>query len=174
MEAPRTSRTLPMIDPTSEALTTSWSPLLNAKRAMISSGAFPNVTLRRPPTPGPDRAASSSVALPMNAAGGITARADVKKIAAALACAMSSTIAAGMSGTRRYGQPSLERRKGITAEGLAAQQVRALLDLGDVVLGLREAVEVLLRGAAAAGSRRGGRRGRLRRRSPCTAAPRVP
>ena len=40
------------------------SPSLRAKKAMISSGALPNVTLRKPPMPGPERAASSSVALP--------------------------------------------------------------------------------------------------------------
>ena len=42
-----------MIEPTIEALTTSWSPSSSAKKAMISSGALPNVTFRRPPMPGP-------------------------------------------------------------------------------------------------------------------------
>src|SRR3954451_7798603 len=78
---------------------------------MISSGALPNVTLRSPPTPGPERAASSSVALPMSAAVGMTPSADVVKISAALACATSRAIATGMNGTRRYGHPSPLRRK---------------------------------------------------------------
>jgi len=51
-----------MIEPTIDALTTSCSPAPRAKRAMMSSGALPKVTLRRPPIPGPDRTASSSVA----------------------------------------------------------------------------------------------------------------
>ena len=51
--APRTSRMLPMIEPMIEALTTSWRPWPSAKRAMISSGALPKVTLSRPPMPGP-------------------------------------------------------------------------------------------------------------------------
>src|SRR4051794_18190090 len=169
IDAPRTSRTLPMIEPISEALTTSCSPFCSAKRAMISSGALPNVTFSSPPMPGPERADNSSVARPISAAVGMIPMAEVKKITPAVVPAMSSTIAAGMNGTSRYGQPWLDRRKRVTAAGLAAQQVRALLDLRDVVLGLGQAVEVLLRGAAGArGGRRdrggGRRRGRRRRR----------
>ena len=43
---------------------------------MISSGALPKVTLSRPPMPGPERLASSSVALPISAAVGITPSAE--------------------------------------------------------------------------------------------------
>ena len=71
--APITSRMLPMIEPTIDALTTSCSPSIRAKKAMISSGALPNVTFSRPPIPGPVRAAIASVASPMTAAQGITA-----------------------------------------------------------------------------------------------------
>ncbi len=78
---------------------------------MMISGALPNVTFSRPPTPGPERAASSSVARPISAAVGITPVADVKKIAAAPAPATSSATAIGMHGTRRYGQPSPLSRK---------------------------------------------------------------
>ncbi len=42
-----------MIEPTIEAFTTSCSPSLSAKNAMISSGALPKVTFRKPPMPGP-------------------------------------------------------------------------------------------------------------------------
>ena len=70
--APSTSRMLPMIEPTIEAFTTSWRPSLRAKKAMISSGALPNVTFRKPPMPGPVWAAMCSVASPITAAVGIT------------------------------------------------------------------------------------------------------
>ncbi len=59
-----------MIEPMIDALTTSCRPWPSAKRAMISSGALPKVTLSRPPMPGPERAASSSVARPISAAVG--------------------------------------------------------------------------------------------------------
>ncbi len=104
--APITSRMLPRIEPISDALTTSCSPSLRAKKAMISSGALPNVTFRKPPMPGPERAASSSVARPISAAVGITPSAEVMKISDARACENSSTIAIGMNGTSRYGQPA--------------------------------------------------------------------
>ena len=78
---------------------------------MISSGALPNVTFSRPPMPGPDRAASSSVARPISAAVGITPSADAKNTIAASACASSSAIAIGMNGTRMYGHPSPLSRK---------------------------------------------------------------
>ena len=68
---------------------------------MISSGALPNVTFSRPPMPGPERAASSSVARPISAAVGITPSAELKKITVGEACARSSTIASGMNGTSR-------------------------------------------------------------------------
>ena len=89
--APMTSRMLPRIEPTSEALTTSCSPSWSAKKAMISSGALPNVTLRKPPMPGPERAASSSVARPISAAVGITPSAEAAKISGASAWASSSS-----------------------------------------------------------------------------------
>ena len=90
-----------MIEPTIDALTTSWSPLFSANSAMISSGALPNVTFSRPPIPGPLRAASSSVARPISAAVGMTPSALVTNRTTASACSRSSTIAAGMNGTSR-------------------------------------------------------------------------
>ena len=94
--APITSRMLPMIEPTIEAFTTSWRPSSSAKNAMISSGALPNVTFSRPPMPGPVLAAIASVASPITAAQGITARAAALNTTTGDACASSSATAAGM------------------------------------------------------------------------------
>ena len=52
-ENPSTSRRFPTTLPVSEPRTTSVRPSETAKSAMISSGAFPNVAFRKPPTPGP-------------------------------------------------------------------------------------------------------------------------
>ena len=49
--------------------------------------------------PGPERAASSSVARPMRAAVGMTPSADAEKIMTAPACTTSNTTATGMNGT---------------------------------------------------------------------------
>ena len=92
---------LPRIEPTIEALTTSCRPALSANRAMISSGALPKVTLSRPPIPGPERAASSSVARPISAAVGMIPSAAAAKISPAEAWASSSATAAGINGTSR-------------------------------------------------------------------------
>ncbi len=73
---------------------------------MISSGALPKVTFRRPPIPGPERAASSCVAWLMSAAVGMIPSAETTKTTASSAPARSSTIAIGMNGVSRYGQPS--------------------------------------------------------------------
>ena len=91
-----------MIEPAIDALVTSCSPSLSANRAMMSSGALPNVTFSRPPTPGPARPAASSVARPIAAAAGTSARAAVKKTTVSDAFAASSAIAAGMKTARRY------------------------------------------------------------------------
>ena len=90
----------PTIDPMSDALTTPWSPASRAKKAMISSGAFPNVTLRKPPMPGPVRAARCSVASPMSAAVGTTPSAAAANTSGAEAWTTSSTTAAGMKTAR--------------------------------------------------------------------------
>ena len=90
-----------MIEPMIEALTTSCSPAPSANRAMISSGALPKVTLRSPPIPGPERAASSSVARPISAAVGTIPSAETTKIAPAGLSTSSITTAAGISGVSR-------------------------------------------------------------------------
>ncbi len=121
--APSTSRRLPRIEPTIEALTTSCRPSESAKSAMISSGALPNVTFSSPPIPGPARCASSSVARPMSAAVGTTPSADEKKTMIASAPTRSRTIAIGMNGTSRYGQPwPLNRKRRTDAAAYGADQ----------------------------------------------------
>jgi hypothetical protein len=101
MAAPMTSRMLPRMEPTTDALTTSWRPSARANRAMTSSGKLPKVTFRKPPMPGPERAASSSVDRPIRAAVGITPRAAATKMGVAPAWTSSRTIATGMNGTSR-------------------------------------------------------------------------
>jgi hypothetical protein len=98
--APMTSRMLPRIEPMIDAFTTSWRPAPSANRAMISSGALPNVTLSRPPMPGPERAASSSVPVPMSEAVGMTPSAEAAKTSTGSAWATSSTTAIGRNGSR--------------------------------------------------------------------------
>jgi hypothetical protein len=79
MERPSTSSTLPMIDPVMDAFTTLVRPLERAMPAMISSAAFPKVALSNPPKPSPTRAASASVARPIQPATGIMPRAEKTK-----------------------------------------------------------------------------------------------
>ena len=76
MERPSTSSTLPMIDPVREAFTTLVRPLESAMPAMMSSAAFPKVALSNPPRPSPTRAASASVARPIQPATGMMPRAE--------------------------------------------------------------------------------------------------
>ena len=54
-----------------DALTRSISPAFSAKPAMMSSARLPSVAFNRPPTVGPVRAASSSVAWPRSADNGM-------------------------------------------------------------------------------------------------------
>jgi hypothetical protein len=89
-----------MIEPTSDALTISWSPSISRKNAMISSAALPKVTLSRPPMPGPARAASCSVASLISAAVGITPSAEAAKMSDGDAWASSSPTATGMKMAR--------------------------------------------------------------------------
>ena len=87
---------------------------------MISSGALPNVTFSSPPTPGPARCASSSVARPMSAAVGTTPSADEKNTMIGSAPARSRTIAIAMNGTSRYGQPEPLNRNRLKLVALAS------------------------------------------------------
>ena len=87
---------------------------------MISSGALPNVTFSRPPTPGPARCESSSVARPISAAVGTTPSADEKNTMIGSAPAKSSTIATAMNGTSRYGQPEPLNRNRLKLVALAS------------------------------------------------------
>jgi hypothetical protein len=134
IEAPSTSKMFPMIDPTSDAFTTSCRPSMRAKNAITSSGKFPKVTFRSPPTPGPERAASSSVAFPISAAVGTIPSAAATKIAVALACVSSSRIAAGIRGTRMYGHPSTLR-----SHRLKGRRLREFADMRAEVCRIRVA-----------------------------------
>ena len=71
-DAPNTSSRLPMMLPVIDALTISTWCARSATIAMISSAALPNVALRKPPSVGPERLASSSVASPISPAAGIS------------------------------------------------------------------------------------------------------
>src|SRR2546429_292172 len=84
MDSPRTSRILPTMDPVIEAFTTLVSPLESAMAAMISSAALPKVAFKSPPSPSPTRAASSSVARPIQPATGMIASAEQTKSAVEL------------------------------------------------------------------------------------------
>src|SRR6516162_9795695 len=74
IEAPNTSRTLPMIEPVIDAFTTPVSPFERAISAMINSAALPKVAFNNPPTPWPRCSASSSVARPIQPARGTIAK----------------------------------------------------------------------------------------------------
>ena len=65
-----------MIEPVSDALTTSMSPAWSAKNAMISSAMLPNVALRMPPTCGPVSEPRRSVERPTTQARPRIATAD--------------------------------------------------------------------------------------------------
>src|SRR5581483_543927 len=84
IERPSTSSTLPIIEPVIEAFTTFVSPLESAIPAMISSAALPNVALSNPPKPSPTRAASASVARPIQPATGMMPSAEQTKSAVGL------------------------------------------------------------------------------------------
>ena len=68
-----TSRMLPRIEPTSDALTTSCSPSSSAKKRDDQLGRVAERDVEQAADPGPERVASSSVARPISAAVGITA-----------------------------------------------------------------------------------------------------
>lgn len=65
-----------MIEPVIDALTTLVRPRESAMPAMINSAAFPKVALSNPPIPSPMRAASASVARPIQPATGMIASAE--------------------------------------------------------------------------------------------------
>src|SRR4051794_30382900 len=103
---------------------------------MISSGALPKVTFNRPPMPGPERSASSSVARPMIAAVGTTPSADEKNTSAADAPITSNRTAIGMNGTSRYGHPEpLNRKRRRLKDSAAAVTGSAAYGSGDMRVG---------------------------------------
>jgi hypothetical protein len=69
----------PMIEPVSDAFTTSMWPSRSAMNARMSSAAFPNELLMRPPSPGPTCRVRCSVPRPIKPASGMIARHDTRK-----------------------------------------------------------------------------------------------
>ena len=94
MLAPRTSSRLPMIEPVSDALTTSIRPACSAKNAMINSAMLPNVALRIPPTCGPVSDPRRSVDRPTTHARPRIAIAETTKISVASAWSPKSRMTA--------------------------------------------------------------------------------
>ena len=91
-----------MIEPVSDALTTSIRPAWSAKNAMISSAMLPNVALRMPPTCGPVRDPSRSVERPTTQARPRMATAATTNTIVGSACSPESrTIATTLVTTVR-------------------------------------------------------------------------
>ena len=89
-----------MIEPVSDALTTSVSPACSAKNAMISSAMLPNVALRMPPTCGPVSEPSRSVDSPTTQASPRIDAADRTNSRVASTCSPKSrTIVSRLSPT---------------------------------------------------------------------------
>ena len=88
--APVTSSRFPMIDPVSDALTTSKSPAWSAKNAMMSSAMLPKVALRIPPTCGPVSDPSRSVDAPTTHASPRIEAADAANTSVSSACRPNS------------------------------------------------------------------------------------
>ena len=115
MARPRTSRRLPMIEPVSEAFTTSGKPARSARNQMISSVAFPNVELSSPPAAGEVRDASSSTESPMYFARGMTAPAERKKRISGETPSRLDTIATGTNTSKTRNTLSIAMREGYHA-----------------------------------------------------------
>ena len=112
--APSTSSRLPMIEPVSEALTTSSMPARSATRAMISSAALPSVALRKPPIPSPTRAASFSVARPSRPASGM------------MATQASTNTSSGLSGRAWCSKSVTGTASSSHASGASARMLRII------------------------------------------------
>ncbi len=142
-DSPRIRSVFPMIEPVIEAFTRSTSPRRSAKIVMMSSAAFPNVALRRPPSELPRRVAACSVPRPIQPASGRSDRAEATKIVQAGASSSRHTIAIGsprISGANQRIRALL--RKGASAGRHAAgpDAVQDVL-LEGVALGLQAEVE---------------------------------
>ena len=93
-----------MIEPVSDALTTSMSPAWSAKNAMISSAMLPKVALRMPPTCGPVSEPSRSVERPTTHASPRIATADTTNRTVSSACrpksrTIATTLTASVTST---------------------------------------------------------------------------
>jgi hypothetical protein len=100
VEVPSTSSELPMIEPAMEARTTSVRPAASAVKPMMISAALPKVALSSPPTLGPTRSVSASVAAPIRPASGTSPSAASRKTVSGGACAPSAISAAGTASSK--------------------------------------------------------------------------
>ena len=89
-----------MIEPVSDAWTTSMRPAWSAKNAMMSSAMLPNVALRMPPTCGPVSEPSRSVDAPTTQASPRIDAAEATNTSVSSACRPNSRrIVARLSAT---------------------------------------------------------------------------
>src|SRR5262245_18813051 len=113
IDTPKTSSTLPMIEPVSDALTSGYisGPRARAMSAMISSAALPKVALRRPPSAEPIVSARFSVARPMRPAKGITAMQETRNSQSGSTWRNFRTMPTGSAGNSQYSGSILKRRR---------------------------------------------------------------
>src|SRR2546422_764754 len=111
----------------SDAFTRSTRPARSATIATISSAALPQVALSKPPMAGPHRAASASVAAPISAASGTTARPAAMNTASGGASSQATAQDTGMttSSQRAHGiQNSTDSRTAVTGPSIVWSAVR--------------------------------------------------
>ena len=92
--------------PVSDALTIGSSPCASANMAMINSAALPKVAFRSPPSPGPTRQATASVASPIKPASGMIATAARKNSRLAGAPVNEATTVTGTKTSNSRTQPT--------------------------------------------------------------------
>ena len=118
MARPSTSSMFPMIEPVSDAFTTSMWPSRSAMNARINSAAFPNELLMRPPRPGPTCRVRCSVPRPIRPASGMTARHETRKTLDGELSVSPSQMAIGTKMNSALRILSNTRRRLLRADGL--------------------------------------------------------
>src|SRR5438477_1299030 len=131
--------------PESEPRTTTGRSAPTAKSAMISSGAFPKLALRKPPMPGPVCSAACSVASPISQASGTSATAARAKSATLPAPVSRSTRI--VAGARASDAQRMRRATARVAYPAVLEAV--LFDWGDTLMRWDWQPELLDEGHAA-------------------------